>query len=44
MDAPFGFIQVEAMFFGSIDDRAQGDLLSVGFAQAVLEIAIIIRL
>ena len=42
MEAPFGFLQVETMFFSTINDCAQGNFLAVGFVQTVLKIAIII--
>jgi hypothetical protein len=32
MEAPFGFLQIETMFFGSINDCVQGDFLAIGFA------------
>jgi hypothetical protein len=43
MDAPFGFLQIEAMFFGPMDDCVQGDFLTIGLLQTVSDIAVVIR-
>jgi hypothetical protein len=43
MDAPLRFLEIEPMLFGTVDNRIQGDFLTIGLAQAVPNIAIVIR-
>jgi hypothetical protein len=42
MEGPFGFLQIVAMLFGTINDGGQGDLLMVGCTQAIFDIAVIV--
>jgi len=43
MEGPFGFFEIEAMLFGSIDDCWKGDLLVIFPPQKVFDIAVIVR-
>jgi hypothetical protein len=43
MSAPVGFLEKEAMFFGSTDDGGKGYLLVIGLPQTILDVGVIIR-
>jgi hypothetical protein len=44
MDGSFGFLEIEAMFFGSTNHGGQGDLLAIFLSQAVFDKAIVVGL
>jgi len=43
METLFGFLEVEAMPFGSINDGIEGEVLMVFIAQTIFDVVIIIR-
>jgi hypothetical protein len=43
MECPLRFLEIEPMLFGTIDNRVQGDFLTIGLPQTVPDIAIVIR-
>jgi hypothetical protein len=44
METPFGFLEIEAMGFGSADNGGQGDLLAIFLPQAVFDKAVVVGL
>jgi hypothetical protein len=44
MEGPFGFLEVEAMGFGSANNGSQGDFLTIGLPQAVFDKAVVVGL
>jgi hypothetical protein len=43
MNTSLRFLEIEPMLFGTVDNRVQGDFLTIGLAQAVPNIAIVVR-
>jgi hypothetical protein len=41
---PFGFLEIEAMLFGSTNHGGQGDLLAICLPQAVFDKAVVVGL
>jgi hypothetical protein len=44
MEGPFGFLEIEAMRFGSTNNGGQGDFLTIFLPQAVFDKAIVVGL
>jgi hypothetical protein len=44
MSRLFGFLEIEAMLFGSANNGGQGELLTICLPQAVLDKAVVVRL
>jgi len=43
MSAPLGFLEKEAVLFGSTDDGGKGDLLVIGLPQTIFDVGVIVR-
>lgn len=43
METPFGFLEVEAMVFGSANDGSYGDFLAILFFQAIFNKAVVVE-
>jgi len=43
MEDPFGLLQIEAMFLGTINDGIEGDFLMIFIPQAIFDITVIVR-
>jgi hypothetical protein len=43
MSAPLGFLEKEAMLFGSTDDGGKGYLLAIGLPQTIFDVGVIVR-
>jgi len=44
MEGPLGFLEIEAMLFGSANDGSQRDVLAIFLPQAVFDKAVVVGL